>query len=192
MGLFAVSLKVEGENDTRHLLILLALGVVVLALSHIFRFRELIHQRRNALMLEDELSLPADARVLIRRASRRIREAANLDEVWTYVEEAGEMLQVRDVHLTVMSRDSLEDRTAGQWSFHREEPELSRLPKGTLKVPMLASFGICGEVKWTFRTAQGDEDHERRLLIMFVTEAITEFLDESEGTASSGEQGSVG
>ena len=177
LGLFAVSLKVEADNDSRHLLILLALGIAVLALSHIFRFRELIHQRRNALVLEDELALPVDARVSIRQFAKGIRHAQDLDTAWRGLEGAGELLQIRDIRLEVFSLEKGEGMEVGQRTFHRDEPELSRLPKAQLKIPLLTSGGIRGDVKWTFRTAQGEEDSERRFLIMLVTEALAEYLE---------------
>jgi hypothetical protein len=172
-----VSLKVEADNDSRHLLILLALGIAVLALSHIFRFRELIHQRRNALVLEEELSLPGDARLSIRELSKGIRQAKDLDTAWGALEGAGELLQVRDIRLEVFSQDKGEGMEVGQRTFHRDEPELSRLPKAHLKIPLQTRGDIHGDVKWTFRTAQGEEDSERRFLIMLVTEALAEYLE---------------
>jgi len=118
-----------------------------------------------------------DARVSIRELSKGIRQAQDLDTAWEGLEAAGELLQVRDIRLEVFSLEKEERMDVGLRTFHRDEPELSRLPKAHVKIPLLTRGGIRGDVKWTFRTAQGEEDSERRFLIMFVTEALAEHLE---------------
>ena len=179
LGLFAVALKVEAESDSRHILILIALGVVVVALSHLFRFRELIHQRRLALFLEEKLALPANARISVRRFVQEIRREKDLQKAWDGLVKVAELLQVRDVEMKLYVGSQRDGGVEKVFELHRDEPDFSRLPCETIVTSLLGEKVFYGDISWSFRTARGPEDAERRTLMHLVGEAISEHLEET-------------
>lgn len=176
-GVVAVWAKVRGQDDTRMVLIIVAVVVLLAILNRFFRFRELLHQRRLSLVLEDELALPDDARVQIRGMGRLIRSAKNLDEAWTHVRTAADLLCVRDVELKLYVRRNHARGVRQSYSYHRDEAHLSQLEYDRLVVPLMGESLWYGDMLFSFRSAAADEDLERRLLLNLLGEYCVEQLE---------------
>ena len=175
LGLFAVALKVQGENDIRYLLILIALGVTITALSQMFRFRELVFQK-NFVRLHPQRVTPEEGiHLKVRGLAKTIRNAEDLDTVWSCVEKAAISLHVQDVQLECV--EGKKTREGIRKKFHRDEPEFSRLPKTTKRIDLAGQGHLRGAIRWNCRMVRTEEEEQRIRFIEILSEALSEWLD---------------
>ena len=174
-GLFAIALKVQGENDIRYLLILVALGVTITALSQMFRFRELVFQKNYVRLHPQRVTLEDGIQRTIRELVRTIREAEHLDTVWESIEKAAVLLHVQDVQLECV--EGKKTREGIRKKFHRDEPEFSRLPKTVKRIQLAGQGGLRGMIRWNCRVVRAEEEEDRIRFIVILSEALSEWLE---------------
>lgn len=177
LGVFAIAVKLRANNDLRMVLIIGALAVVLLALFHLFRFRELLAQRQRALLLEDRLALSPDARLWVRDWARSIRTTPETSAVWDRLCEAAQALQLRSVDLKLYIRRDSQQMTQHHYSLVRDDEDLARLPYETEVVSLLGKQFWYGDLAVTFRSGSHADDLERRVLVRILGEAVSEHIE---------------
>ena len=178
-GLFAAAaIAVKAGSNVTIVLALAAMTFVIFVAGRFFRFQELAHQRRMAMLLEDELTLPSDARVSMRDFTRRVRAAPSIDVVWEITKEVSALLGVRDVTLRLFLRRDEGERIQQQYRWHSESSHMvSRLLHRTLEVPLVGASFLYGEVAFTYRDAGAVDNEERVVLLHLFAEAVAEFIE---------------
>lgn len=179
-GIFAaVAIAVKAGNDVTIGLALIATAGVIFVAVRFFRFQEMVHQRRMAMLLEDELMLPSDARVSVRGLARRVRASVSMDGVWEAVKEVADLLGVREVTLRLYLRRDEGERIQQQYRWHSEKPHLmSRLLYTTLDVPLVGASFLYGDISYTYRDGGPPDSEERAVLLHVFSEAVAEFIEE--------------
>lgn len=178
-GLFAaVAIVVKAGSNVSVLFALGAMIFLIFVAGRFFRFQELAHQRRMAMLLEDELTLPSDARVVMRDTVRAIRAAPGIDVVWEIVKEGCVLLGIRDVNLRLFLRRDEGERIQKTYTWSSDTSHMvSRLLHRTVEVPLVGASFLYGEVTFTYREAGPSENEERVILLHLLGEAIAEFIE---------------
>lgn len=177
LAVLAIAVKLQTNNDLRMVLVISAVVAILAALVHLFRFRELAVQRQRALLLEDQLALPPDARLWVRDWARTIRTTPETSAVWDRLCEAAAALQLRSVDLKLYLRRDPQQTNQHHYSLFRDNEDLARLPYETEVVSLLGKQFWYGDLAATFRSGSTADDLERRVLIRILGEAVAEHIE---------------
>ena len=168
----------KATNDVTNGVIILGAVVVLFALSRLFRFHEMVHQRRMAMLLEDQYALPADARIAVRDAGQRIRAAASVEQVWEVIKELADVLGIRDTQMRLYLRRSAAERVQQHYRYHSDRAHLmSELSYQRLEVPLLGTNFVFGELTFSYRQGAGDDADERYVLVNLIGEHVAEYIE---------------
>ncbi len=179
LAVFAIAVRLESGDDVRVLLLVAALVAVLVALAHLFRFREQLVQQRAMHLMRDEVEIPDDARLRVRALCRAIRNADTVAEAWQRICEACEVLRLADADLQLYLRPGVRSGAAShRYHWQRDISRISALPRGKVTVALYGADYWYGDIEFAYHAPAIEPGDERELLLFSLGEALAELLDE--------------
>ena len=154
---------------------LLLLGIVVFAIVHLFRFKDIIAQKAENRILEFENRIREHAVLEMRKIGAKVRASNDMRETWTSLKEAARFLEITRMTLRLHIRPTEVEDLEHELKFVATRTDIETRSQ-RIEIPLSGQKFLYGELIFEFPVT-GQIDLHRRSFMFLMSEYLVEFFE---------------